>query len=111
MRFRDPGWRQFGSGIQDGKKSDPGSGINIPDPQPWSVVLSKENAGRFPKAGLFHICCVLTLLILFFSRMKLYLSWCAGSHHFHSKVLLTNLPGYLATVPTKELADKVMSPT
>jgi hypothetical protein len=31
MRIRDPGWRQFGSGI--GKKSDLGSGINIPDPQ------------------------------------------------------------------------------
>ena len=31
----DPGWRQFGSGIRDGKKSDPGSGINIPDPQNW----------------------------------------------------------------------------
>jgi hypothetical protein len=24
MRIRDPGWRQFGSGIRDGKKSDPG---------------------------------------------------------------------------------------
>jgi hypothetical protein len=33
LRIRDPGWRQFGSGIRDGKKSDPGSGINIPDPQ------------------------------------------------------------------------------
>jgi hypothetical protein len=33
MRIRDPGWKQFGSGIRDGKKSDPGSGINIPDPQ------------------------------------------------------------------------------
>ncbi len=32
MRIRDPGWRQFVSGIRDGKKSDPGSGINIPDP-------------------------------------------------------------------------------
>ena len=31
--IRGPGWRQFGSGIRDGKKSDPGSGINIPDPQ------------------------------------------------------------------------------
>jgi hypothetical protein len=30
--FEDPGWRQFGSGIRDGKKSDPESGINIPDP-------------------------------------------------------------------------------
>ncbi len=27
MRIRDPGWRQFGSRIRDGKKSDPGSGI------------------------------------------------------------------------------------
>jgi hypothetical protein len=35
MRIRDPGGRQFGSGIRDGKKSDPGSGINIPDPQHW----------------------------------------------------------------------------
>jgi hypothetical protein len=35
MRIRDPEWRQFGSGIRDGKKSDPGSGINIPDPQHW----------------------------------------------------------------------------
>jgi hypothetical protein len=33
--IRDPGWRQFGSGIRDGKKSDPGSGINIPDLQHW----------------------------------------------------------------------------
>jgi hypothetical protein len=24
MRIRDPGWRQFGSGIRDGNKSDPG---------------------------------------------------------------------------------------
>ncbi len=29
----DPGWRQFGSWIRNGKKSGPGSGINIPDPQ------------------------------------------------------------------------------
>jgi hypothetical protein len=41
----DPGWKTFGSGIRDGKNSDPGrkkfgfgmekfgSGINIPDPQ------------------------------------------------------------------------------
>jgi hypothetical protein len=33
----DPGWRQFGSGIRDRKKSDPGSRINIPDPQHWSI--------------------------------------------------------------------------
>ncbi len=35
MRIRDPGWKQFGSGIRDGKKSEPGSEINIPDPQHW----------------------------------------------------------------------------
>ncbi len=29
MRIRDPGW----------KKSDPGSGINIPDPQHWICSL------------------------------------------------------------------------
>jgi hypothetical protein len=29
----DPGCTKFGCGIRDGKKSDPGSGINIPDPQ------------------------------------------------------------------------------
>jgi hypothetical protein len=33
VRIRDSGWEQFGSGIRDGKKSDTGSGINIPDPQ------------------------------------------------------------------------------
>jgi hypothetical protein len=53
MRIRDPGWRQFGSGIRDpdGKKSDPGSGINIPIPDPQhclDVVLltDKEGNGR-----------------------------------------------------------------
>jgi hypothetical protein len=29
----DPGWKKFGSGMRDGKNSDLGSGINIPDPQ------------------------------------------------------------------------------
>jgi hypothetical protein len=29
----DPGWSKFGSRIRDGKNSDPGSGINIPDTQ------------------------------------------------------------------------------
>jgi hypothetical protein len=38
MRIRDPGWRQFGSGIRDGKKLDPGSGINIPDPGSSTLV-------------------------------------------------------------------------
>jgi hypothetical protein len=34
----DPGWKKFGSGMEkirtrNGKNSDPGSGINIPDPR------------------------------------------------------------------------------
>jgi hypothetical protein len=41
MRFRDPGWRQFGSGIRDGKKSDPGSGNQ--DKHPGSATLSPWN--------------------------------------------------------------------
>jgi hypothetical protein len=43
MRIRDPGRRQFGSGIRDGKKSDPGSGINIPDPQHWFLVSNGKH--------------------------------------------------------------------
>ena len=31
--IRDPEWEKFGSGME--KNSDPGSGINIPDPQHW----------------------------------------------------------------------------
>jgi hypothetical protein len=41
MRIRDPGWEQFGSGIRDGRKSDPGSGIR--DKHPRSATL---NVGR-----------------------------------------------------------------
>jgi hypothetical protein len=36
-RIRDPGWRQFGSGIREGKKV--GSGINKPNPQHWKLTL------------------------------------------------------------------------
>jgi hypothetical protein len=38
MRVRDSGWKKHGFGIEDGKNSDPGSGIIIPDPQHyWSL--------------------------------------------------------------------------
>jgi hypothetical protein len=33
LRIRDPGCKKFGSEIRDGNNLDPGSGINIPDPQ------------------------------------------------------------------------------
>jgi hypothetical protein len=45
MRIRDPGWRQFGSNIRDGKKSDPGSGKNIPDPQHCVKVTPLQCCG------------------------------------------------------------------
>jgi len=64
MWIWDLGWKKFGSGIRDGKKSDLGSGINIPDPQYWlkdivllfrivkSVwnvqILTEQNAQREP---------------------------------------------------------------
>jgi hypothetical protein len=32
------GMETFGSGIRDEKNLDPGSGINIPDPQHWIIV-------------------------------------------------------------------------
>jgi hypothetical protein len=41
MRIRDSGKGQFGSGIRDGKKSDLGFGINIPDPQHCNIALAK----------------------------------------------------------------------
>ncbi len=45
----DPGsgMEQFGCGIRDGKKSDPGSGINIPDPQ---HCFLRNNATSIEKA-------------------------------------------------------------
>jgi hypothetical protein len=42
MRIRDSGWKKFGSGIQDGKNSDPGSRmekIRIRDKHPGYATL------------------------------------------------------------------------
>jgi hypothetical protein len=44
MGIRDPGWKQFGSGIRDGKKSDPGSGIW--DKHPGSAKLDRTRHDR-----------------------------------------------------------------
>ncbi len=53
MRIQDPGWEKFGSWIRVGKKSDPGSGINIPDPQHyvpgvffWLILWGLYSPGR-----------------------------------------------------------------
>jgi hypothetical protein len=53
MRIQDPGWRQFGSGIRDGKKSDPGPGINIPDPQHWSKYSLRNTKEKGIVGNLF----------------------------------------------------------
>jgi hypothetical protein len=49
MRIRDPGWKQFGSGIRDGKKSDPGSGIR--DKHPGSPTLLKLSTIDYVKGS------------------------------------------------------------
>jgi hypothetical protein len=36
---------KFGCEIRDGKKSDPGSGINIPDPQHWNPGFDAHPVG------------------------------------------------------------------
>jgi hypothetical protein len=38
--------------IRDGKKSDPGSGINIPDPQHWEPGF---NCRTFGKSTYLHL--------------------------------------------------------
>jgi hypothetical protein len=45
MRIRDPGWRQFGSGIGDGKKSDPGSATL----KKLILKINYQSLGRFDK--------------------------------------------------------------
>jgi hypothetical protein len=44
-----------GSGIRDGKKSDPGYGINIPDLQHWIMILtlyrSESSMSSFSELG------------------------------------------------------------
>jgi hypothetical protein len=58
MRIRDPGWKKFGSGIRDGKKSDPGSGINIPDPQHCKITPSIFSKFKFcveARKSLLHL--------------------------------------------------------
>jgi hypothetical protein len=61
IRIRDPGWRQFRSGIRHGKKSDPGSRINIPDPPHWQIhhydeVFSFEGSKSVSVFPNLYIC-------------------------------------------------------
>ena len=51
IRNRDPGWRQFGSGIRDGKKSDPQHWL----PQNARIRRNTEHKTLwFPKRTYFH---------------------------------------------------------
>jgi hypothetical protein len=70
MRIRDPGWRQFG--IRDGKKSDPGSGINIPDPLHW--ILNIRICALYDSVA--YICCLNDYSV--WSRL-VWFSWFSGS--------------------------------
>ena len=55
MRIRGlgSGMEKFRSGIRDGKNSDPGSGINIPYPQHWGVLIGNLSGVEY---FLFKIC-------------------------------------------------------
>ncbi len=63
MWIRDPGWEKigsgmenFGSGIRGGKKSNPGSGINIPHPQHWwEVGAGGANSSDSKKVLVFFL--------------------------------------------------------
>jgi hypothetical protein len=61
MRIRDPGWKQFGSGIQDGNNLDPGwkkvgSGIRIRHKHPESATLLTNLECKVKKAqNTYHI--------------------------------------------------------
>jgi hypothetical protein len=55
MWIQDLGWIKFESGIRDGKNSDPGSRINIPDPQHWVGLhtFEKQTALRGNELNTF----------------------------------------------------------
>ncbi len=74
----DAGWKKFVSRILDGKNTDPGSGINIPDPQHW--VSLRKHLG--PGCARLHLLgsdlCSVDLLIRMLSDVNTF----AGSYHF-----------------------------
>jgi hypothetical protein len=41
--------------IRDGKKSDPGSGINIPDPQHWYVYTYHRTTKEVASGGVIKV--------------------------------------------------------
>jgi hypothetical protein len=61
MRIRDPRSGLETVRIRDGKKSDLGSGINIPDPPHWSASINSHNLPynicllKVPKCEIFDL--------------------------------------------------------
>jgi hypothetical protein len=59
----------LGSGIRDGKNSDPGSGINIPDPQHWYVKGSVSRKNNFFEGRKHQIGTVLSVKAKSFKKI------------------------------------------
>jgi hypothetical protein len=85
IRIRDPGWKRFKSGIQDGKKSDPGSG--------------KTSRIRNTASSVIISLCPILLLGSFFSLLCLlssplslcFLPYCLSVVYFLSHILSIKL--------------------
>jgi hypothetical protein len=52
---------KFGSGIQDGKNSDSGSGINIPDPQHCIKITVSFLVTTFANYSMWYVRCLWSL--------------------------------------------------
>ncbi len=57
MRIRDPGWRRFGSGIRDGKKSDLGSAtLENTYIEKCKILYSVSGSRKGSKMKIFFVC-------------------------------------------------------
>jgi hypothetical protein len=54
MRIWDPRWKKFGSGIRDGKKSDPGSEIRDPGSCIEPICSGDGRVNEQPGLTVFH---------------------------------------------------------
>jgi hypothetical protein len=101
MRIRDPGWRQFASGIRDrdGKKSDPGSGIDIPDPIQQSLTTSQQNKEKICSKIMFSVGVLIRIRRSISRGMKpririsTKMSWIRNTDQYGKSVKLINFFG------------------
>jgi hypothetical protein len=95
IQIRDQGWKKFGSGIRDGKNSDPGSGINIPDQQHcFQGMCPCDCGGAEPACPDLHP-------ILYWNLVYLFHRIAAPSH----------LPGLLLHTPSLALLSPPPHPS